>query len=45
MNNLGVGNIIILAFVIWLVIAGPAKVATDLGEAYRNFLNAAQGTK
>jgi hypothetical protein len=43
MRDLGIANIIVGALVIWLIISGPAKVATELGAAYRNFLIAAQG--
>jgi len=33
------------AIVLWLYVAGPAKVATDLGTAYHNFVTAAQDEK
>jgi hypothetical protein len=37
--------IIVGAIVLWLYVAGPAKVGTALGEAYHNFITAAQGNK
>jgi hypothetical protein len=35
--------IIVAAIALWLYVAGPANVGTQLGEAYHNFITSAQG--
>ena len=45
MKDIPLLAVIAVAFILWMVAAGPAKVGNDLGEAYRNFITAAQGNK